>query len=132
MAGAGHNGIMRAERPQLLAGAKFTLLDSVHALCYDGGPQLESNLRTQGEDPLATTEERIRKLVDDNLDIEGRPAGRPLDLNASLRDSGVSSVDFVAFAKIVAQEFDVSFTLEDCAKYGSVGELIEYLDSRSG
>ena len=81
---------------------------------------------------MATTEERIRKLVDDNLEIEGRPAGRPLDLNASLRDSGVSSVDFVAFAKIVAQEFDVSFTLEDCAKYGSVGELIEYLDSRSG
>ena len=80
---------------------------------------------------MATTEERIRKLVDDNLEIEGRPAGRPLDLNSSLRDAGVSSVDFVAFARVVAQEFNVSFTLEDCAKYQTLGELVKFLDSRS-
>lgn len=75
-----------------------------------------------------TTEERIRQLVDDNLEIDGRPIGRALDLNSSLRDSGVSSVDFVAFAKVVAQEFNVDFTLEDCAKYNTLGELIEFLD----
>jgi len=57
---------------------------------------------------LATTEERIRKLVDDNLEIDGRPIGRPLDLNGSLRDSGVSSVDFVAFVKVVGDEFGVN------------------------
>ena len=54
---------------------------------------------------MATTEERLRKLVDDNLEIEGRPLGRPLDPNSSVRESGVSSVEFVAFAKIVADEF---------------------------
>ena len=58
---------------------------------------------------MPSTEERIRKLVDDNLEIEGRAQGQPLNLDNSLRDSGVSSVDFVAFAKVVAQEFNVQF-----------------------
>ncbi len=81
---------------------------------------------------MATTEERMRKLVDDNLEIEGRTSGRPLDPNLSLRDSGVSSVDFVAFTKVVAQEFNVNFVPEDCDKYKTVGELIAFLDTRAG
>ena len=78
---------------------------------------------------MATTEERLRKLVDDNLEIEGRSAGDPLHVDYSLRESGISSVDFVAFAKIVADEFGVSFSPEDCAKYSTVGELITLLES---
>ncbi|MCY4085297.1 MAG: acyl carrier protein [Actinomycetia bacterium] len=62
---------------------------------------------------MGTTEERIRKLVDENLEVDGRPLGRPLDINSSLRDSGVSSVDFVAFAKLVAHAFNTSFSAED-------------------
>ena len=77
---------------------------------------------------MATTEERLRKLVDDNLEIEGRTAGEPLHMDYSLRESGVSSVDFVAFAKIVADEFGVTFNPEDCAKYNTVGELITRLE----
>ncbi|MDE2778937.1 MAG: acyl carrier protein [Chloroflexota bacterium] len=77
---------------------------------------------------MATTEERIRKLVDDNLEIEGRTAGTPLHPEYSLRDSGVSSVAFVAFAKLVADEFGVTFSPEDCAKYNTVGELITRLE----
>ena len=76
---------------------------------------------------MATTKERLRKLVDDNLEIEGRTAGEPLHMDYSLRESGVSSVDFVAFAKIVADEFGVTFNPEDCAKYSTVGELITRL-----
>ena len=78
---------------------------------------------------MATTEERLRKLVDDNLEIEGRTAGEPLHMDYSLRESGVSSVDFVAFAKIVADEFGVTFSPEDCAKYSNVGELVARLDA---
>ena len=77
---------------------------------------------------MATTEERLRKLVDDNLEIGGRTAGEPLHMDYSLRESGVSSVDFVAFAKIVADEFGVTFNPEDCAKYNTVGELITRLE----
>lgn len=78
---------------------------------------------------MATTEERIRKLVDDNLEIEGRTAGEPLHMDYSLRESGVSSVDFVAFAKLVADEFGVTFSTEDCAKYNTVGELVAHLEA---
>ena len=78
---------------------------------------------------MATTEERLRKLVDDNLEIEGRSAGDPLHVDYSLRESGISSVDFVAFAKILSDEFGVSFSPEDCAKYSTVGELIALLES---
>ena len=78
---------------------------------------------------MPSTEERLRKLVDDNLEIQGRSAGDPLNLGSSLRDSGVSSVDFVAFVKVVADEFGVSFSPEECAKYNTVGELIARLDS---
>ncbi len=81
---------------------------------------------------MASTEERIRKLVDENLEVDGRPLGRPLDLNASLRDSGVSSLDFVAFGKIVAREFNVTMTPDDCARLTSVGQLIEFLDAQGG
>lgn len=87
---------------------------------------------SHGRVTVATAEERFRKLVDDNLEIDGRPLGRHLDLNSSLRDSGVSSVDFVAFAKLVAEEFNVTFSLEDCAKYNTVGELIEFLGTQPG
>ena len=78
---------------------------------------------------MPSIEERIRKLVDDNLEIAGREAGTPLDPTHSLRDSGVSSVDFVAFARILADEFGVSFSPEDCAKYSNVGELIASLEA---
>ena len=77
---------------------------------------------------MATTEERLRKLVDDNLEIEGRAQGTPLDLGSSLRNSGASSVDLVAFAKLVAAEFDADLTPEDCDNYSTVGELIAALD----
>lgn len=77
---------------------------------------------------MASIEERLRKLVDDNLEMEGRSAGEPLHLDSSLRDSGISSVDFVAFAKVVADEFGVTFSTEDCAKYNTVGELIAHLE----
>ena len=78
---------------------------------------------------MATTEERLRKLVDDNLEIEGRSAGDPLHMDFSLRDAGISSVDFVAFTKVVSDEFGVAFSPEDCAKYNTVGELIARLES---
>ncbi len=78
---------------------------------------------------MATNEERLRKLVDDNLEIGSRTAGQPLHMEYSLRESGVSSVDFVAFAKIVADEFGVSFNPEDCAKYNTVGELLVRLEA---
>lgn len=80
---------------------------------------------------MASTEERIRKLVDENLEVDGRPLDRPLSLDSSLRDSGVSSVDFVAFIKLVSQDFGVDFAPEDCVNIQSVGELVAFLDAKA-
>ena len=57
--------------------------------------------------------------------------GPALGLNSSLSDYGVSSMDQVAFAKLVAQEFNTTFAAEDCVNLKSVGELIQFLDARS-
>ena len=77
---------------------------------------------------MATTEERLRKLVDDNLEVDGRPIGRELDASKSLRDAGVSSVDFVAFMKVVVQEFDVDMEIGECQDLQTLGDLVAYLE----
>ena len=69
--------------------------------------------------------------MDKNLEIEGRIKGRPLDLNSSLRDSGVSSLDFVAIAKLFAREFNVTISTVECANIHSLGELVNYLDAKA-
>ena len=81
---------------------------------------------------MATTEQRVRQLVSDNLEVDGQPLDLPADLNISLIDAGVSSLDLVAFAKVVAQEFNISFTPEDCASVNSVRELIRFIDAGAG
>ena len=37
-------------------------------------------------------------------------------------------MDIVAFAKVVAQEFDVSFTHEICAELDNLNDLVKCLD----
>ena len=78
---------------------------------------------------MPSTEERLRKLVDENLEVDGRPIGQELDASKSLRDAGVSSTDFVAFMKVVVDEFGVDITAGDCQNFQSLAELIAFLDN---
>ena len=78
---------------------------------------------------MATTEERVRALVDANLDIEGRTAGQPLTLDLSIVDAGVSSTDVVAFWKVVCEEFGVDISAEEFAELLTPGDLIAHLDA---
>lgn len=80
---------------------------------------------------MASTEDRIRNLVAENLEVDGKPIALPEDLNISLMESGMSSLDLVEFAKVVSVEFDVKFTLEDCVRIKSIQELVEFLDAGS-
>ncbi len=80
---------------------------------------------------MPSIEERVRKLVDDNLEIEGRSTGSPLALDSSLRDSGLSSVEFVEFAKLVAQEFSLTMSAEDCASINTMGEFVSFIEAKS-
>lgn len=77
---------------------------------------------------MASTEDRLRSLIAENLEVDGKPIALPDDLNVSLMEAGISSVDLVAFAKLVAQEFEVKFTLEDCGDVKSVRDLVNRLD----
>ena len=75
---------------------------------------------------MSATEERLRTLVDEHLDV-----GRDVNFDAKLADAGVSSVDTVAFLKVITQEFNVSIPPEDYAQLQTMRDLIGYLDSRT-
>jgi len=80
---------------------------------------------------MASTEERVRKLVSENLEVDGQPLSADLDFNSSLIDAGVSSVDVVAFARVVQDEFGIQFAVEDCTELTSLAALVEFLDARA-
>ena len=75
---------------------------------------------------MATTEDRIRQIIADNLDI-----GREPDLDAKLVDSGVSSVDCVAFFKVVNEEFSLGLAAEECRQFETLGQLVKYIDDKA-
>lgn len=81
---------------------------------------------------MASTAERLTSLVNDNIEVDGQTLDIPDDLNISLVDSGVPSLDLVAFAKLVAQEFNVEFTVDDCVALNSLREVVDFLDSKAG
>ena len=78
---------------------------------------------------MATTEERLRKIVDDNLEIEGRAPGTPLDLERNFADAGVPSPDIVAFWKLVNEEFGVDISAEQFAELLTPSDLVAHLDA---
>lgn len=78
---------------------------------------------------MPSTESKLRSLVNANLAVDGQALPADLDLDTSLADHGVSSMDIVAFAELVTREFGTTFTTEDCARMTSLRKVIEFLDS---
>lgn len=76
---------------------------------------------------MSSTQDRLRQLIDEHLDL-----GRDPDFDAKLGDSGVSSVDAVAFFKEVNQAFSLSLAPEDCLQFGTLRELVTFIDARAG
>ncbi|MDE2772783.1 MAG: acyl carrier protein [Gemmatimonadota bacterium] len=74
---------------------------------------------------MAGTESRLLALIDEHFDLDHAP-----DLNRGFSDSGISSLNAVAFMKVVEREFDVVIPPEDCDKIGTLGKLIAYLDAK--
>ena len=79
---------------------------------------------------MASTGDRLRNLISENLEVDGQPIDVPQDLNISLLEAGVPSTDLVAFAKLVSQEFNISFTAEHCTQLNSLQEVVEFIDSQ--
>ena len=80
---------------------------------------------------MASTEERVRKLISENLEVDGQPLSADLDFSSSLIDAGVSSVDVVAFARVVQDAFGIQFAVEDCTELTTLAALVEFLDARA-
>ena len=80
---------------------------------------------------MSSTEERIRELVDANLEIEGRSKGGPVNMDVSIVDAGVSSTDVVAFWRLVCEEFGIDIPAEEFAELLTPSDLIAYLDAHT-
>ena len=76
---------------------------------------------------MPSTEDRIRTLVQAKLDL-----GQEVNFDAKLSDAGVSSVDILAFVKVIEKEFNVTIPSEDFVKVQNLRELVTYLDARAG
>ena len=81
---------------------------------------------------MSSTEDRIRALVDENLQIEGRDKGQPVSHSVSIIDAGVSSADVVAFWRLVCEEFGIDIPAEEFAELLTPSDLIAYLEARAG
>lgn len=80
---------------------------------------------------MASTAERLHKLVSENVEVDGKSLDIPADLNFSLSDAGVSSLDLVALGKLVAQEFDIEFAVEDCTSINDLAQLAAFIDAKA-
>ncbi len=63
------------------------------------------------------------ELVDEHLDL-----GREPEWDGGLADSGVSSLDAVAFKKAIEKEFDVTIPLE-C--FDTLRKLVAFIDAKA-
>ena len=80
---------------------------------------------------MASTAERLTSLVNENIEVDGQKLDIPDDLNISLMDSGVSSLEAVALAKLITQEFGVEFAVEDCYALDTLKDVAAFIDSNS-
>lgn len=79
---------------------------------------------------MASTADRIKALVSENLEVDGQSV-QVDDLNTGLSDLGVSSVDIVAFGRVVVKEFGISMSVEDCGNIPTLAALADFVDAQS-
>lgn len=75
---------------------------------------------------MSTTASRLQALIDEHLDLGHQP-----DFDMPFGEAGVSSLDCVAFVKLVAQEFDVEISPEEWMGLGSLSGLAAHIDAAS-
>ncbi len=76
---------------------------------------------------MASTEGRLRQVINENLDLEHEP-----DFDKAFSEAGVSSVEAVAFFKLVNDEFSLSMQAEDCLQFRALRDLVAYIDAQAG
>ena len=74
---------------------------------------------------MSATQDRIKKLIASTLDL-----GREPDFNAQLSEVEVSSMEAVAFFKLVNEEFGLGMAIEDFSQFRTMQELADHIDAR--
>lgn len=74
---------------------------------------------------MASVEERILELAQENFDREP-------DWDLPFRDSDVSSMDAVAFIKVLGQEFDIEIPPEQLAQADNLRKLAKLVTDAVG
>ena len=80
---------------------------------------------------MASTAERLRKIVSENVEVDGKAISIPDDLDMSLAESGVSSTDMVALAKLVAEDFNIEIAPEECAALDNLKKVVAFIDGKA-
>ncbi|MCE2455947.1 MAG: acyl carrier protein [Gemmatimonadetes bacterium] len=73
---------------------------------------------------MSTTESRLSALIDEHLDLGHAP-----DFDMAFGDAGVSSLDCVAFVKLVTKEFAVEISPEEWMGLRSLRGLAAHIDA---
>lgn len=76
---------------------------------------------------MNATENRLRALIDEHFDLD-----REASLEGEFSEVGVSSMDAVAFMRIVEREFGVSIPPEESAGITNFRKLVAHLDAKTG
>ena len=80
---------------------------------------------------MASIEQRVRTLIADNLEVDGKPVDSNMALSSNLGEHGVSSMDLLSFARLIQSEFGIKFAAEQCSELQTLGQLVEFIDSKS-
>ncbi len=76
---------------------------------------------------MSNTADRLGTLIRDNLDLDHDP-----DLDAKFSDVAISSVEAVAFFKLVNEEFSLGLVAEQCRQFETLRQLVDFIDARGG
>ncbi len=72
---------------------------------------------------MSDTRARLSNLASEHLGLD-----QELDFDANFKDSGVTSMNAVAFYKEVDREFSSDLKVGDCLNISSLSELADFLD----
>ena len=74
---------------------------------------------------MSSTEDRLRKIIADNLDLD-----REFDFSTQFSETGITSLDAVAFYKLVNEEFALGLVAEECLQFRTLQDLVAHIDAR--
>lgn len=75
---------------------------------------------------MSQVESRLRDLVQENLNL-----GHDPDFDLKFSESDVSSVDTIAFIKLVNSEFNITIPTEDLAGLETLRSLADYIEGQA-